>query len=754
MKRNIITNVSGTIMAVVATVASVVLFSCNKEIYDGSYDGLSASLVTHHLSVSPQQLTFDGTINSTKNLTVESQNVAWAFTSVPDWIDIEPKSGTGSATVRVSIKENTSAMTARTGIMNFVSTTSDYYYSKPITISQSAATPRISVEETAISFDGVGGAKTVDVVSNCDWTVSVSSNVTWLEASNVNGSLVVSAEANSDLEARTGTVYLKYDSDVLATLEVTQHPANVAWGDNTTDQEISVGPTVTSVEVTLNSDIDWTTTTTPNTMVSPSSGGSGSHILKISFPENYNHLTDNQYAVYVYTGSTVRCCYYIKQSHQTITADKDDISLNADGDPVALTLSCNADWTVTSKPDWVTISQENGVGDATLLVSADENTSNISRSGQISINLANSDEAFGVSVAVDQRERFFNVDVENLYFDNKASTQQTTLLTDGKWTATTSEAWISTNPSSGQGDQVIDVSVEQNTGDKRSGMVSITMGSASATINVEQEGEYMKLETDGFSIGSRGGDLSLWAETNTEWSLSAKDNPGWIHLSQKSGEGNVDVIISIDDNPSINSRNATLLIATAGRTMELPIVQEGRYLSVSTSVINFLRSGGVSSTIIVSTDGEYSISTDADWLVLNTDGNVFTVTATENATNATRTGKVIVSLNDVQERFSVEIPVGQEGAFINVNPTSLKFNRDGGTQSVSVSSNCQFEVTGDSSYSYMLSFSVNGNVINVTVGKLSSPFTPSSWSTYLYVKSIGISPEISVPIEIIQNKTW
>ena len=92
----------------------------------------------------------------------------------------------------------------------------------------------------------------------------------------------------------------------------------------------------------------------------------------------------------------------------------------------------------------------------------------------------------------------------------------------------------------------------------------------------------------------------------------------------------------------------------------------GHSLSLSISELTFSGDGGTSDTITMTTDatgGSFSIISSVNWLSVNRDSNNFTVTATQNDTDATRLGTITVVLTGIGSGQEIQrsISVKQEG---------------------------------------------------------------------------------------------
>ena len=152
------------------------------------------------LSVSDKAVNFAAESNLEKVITVRS-NQAWTVTCDADWLTIEPKSGEGDATFKITAKAN-EAFAERSADIKVTAAT----LSETIKVTQLANNPSLSLVPTEMTFAAEGGEQSFTVSSNADWAVSVP-NSDWLTLSPVSGkgagSVTVTVAANAATEARS-----------------------------------------------------------------------------------------------------------------------------------------------------------------------------------------------------------------------------------------------------------------------------------------------------------------------------------------------------------------------------------------------------------------------------------------------------------------------------------------------------------------------------------------------------------------------
>ena len=144
-------------------------------------------------------------------------------------------------------------------------------------------------------------------------------------------------------------------------------------------------------------------------------------------------------------------------------------------------------------------------------------------------------------------------------------------------------------------------------------------------------------------------------------------------------------------------------------------------LTVSPATLNAFKAAGETRTLSVSSNVEWTVTMqtpDASWLsVVKTGTTAVTVTVAANETIAQRTAQFTVSTT-VGTPIEKTYTVTQEGKAIEftVTPETLNvFEADGGTQTLTVKSDVEWQVTVQTADASWLTVETDGNKINVNV---------------------------------------
>ena len=670
---------------------------------------LEPSLSAHWLK--PSETNFDSYLSSafSKTFTVESFETPWKFSDLADWITLTPSSGNASASVTLQAQENKSADNARTAIFYLQSNDPGWSYNRAMSVSQAKATPVLSVDVTSLTFGGNASQQTVNVTSNCTWTASCSDSWVTLSSDVASGKLNISVSANPQNAYRSSTVYISYGRGKSTSIRLSQSPANITSSAYTLQYE----NVASKYDVTIESEADWTSAVSDSWItVTPNSGKAGKTTVSIEVTPNTSISSRNGY-VAIKTGSAERLQIAISQKGIYIESDE-SITFTSYEESKKLSIRSNTSWTVTSKPNWLTLSKESGEGNGEITVTSSENPNTTSRSGEIVLGQVGL--SIQCKVKITQLGKSLSTDVTLLEFSDKASQMTFNLVSDAAWTSNQTVQWFTTTPTSGRGNATITVAAEANNStEERTGTINYAYVDKTTYVNVHQLAKYMTIDNQSFEFDSNGGSHIIELSTNDEWTAEIEHNVSWLKLSKSSGTGNAIITLTAEDNASVNTRSTAIVINTKySQSVRILVSQKPRHLSVSTQSILFFANGGTSEVVTIDTDGTYDIKSDASWFTVNKGtGNTFTVYATKNNTNDMRRGKITISLTGLKEgSLSLELTVAQAGEggsfIINGYPEDCDWNYVGGSSLSVTIKGYTSDKNWDNSYGGSLTVKVTG----------------------------------------------
>ncbi len=675
------------------SIVLMILTSCgDSDVYFP--DKYTASLKAHYLRPDQTEFSSKSSKPSSFQLVVNSVETPWKFQIDSDWYRLSPVTCSATADVTLSCDENFQGGVQRIGIFYLNSTDSEWEYSVPMSVIQAGASPAASVATSAITFSGAAGTKSVGVTSNCEYNISCSASWLDVQKSEDGSKLSISAVENASVTSRSSKIYLFYETaDIsLASITITQQAANVTLDTQTLEFE----NTAADCTIKVTSEASWTAKTSQTWIqLSPESGSAGESSLKVSVSPN-SSISSREGYIYFYIGSSQVVQIPVVQKGMYIEFSASSLTMEAGVDEKTISIRSNTSWTISSYPEWCSVSPTSGTGNANITVKTADNPNTSHREGVIkAIQPGISLEA---SMNIVQSGKTFDYGTGSIECSDLAQTINVNITSNGSWTASTTDSWITVRPSSATGSGTLSITVTENTeDDARTGKITLTIGDKTYEISVTQSGKYFTVKVENNEIGSKGGDVLIDVSSNDTWSASVNGSPSWIKLSKTNGSGAASFTATVEDNPSVNGRSAIIVLNTVHeKLVKIVVSQAARYLTVDHQDVLFFAKGGDSEDITISTDGTYSIKKSASWFSISEKGNgVFVVTAEENLGKDAREATIVITETDLKEgTCSITLPVIQTcygGTFV------LSGYGEDENWDIGASANASFTVIGYSS---------------------------------------------------------
>ena len=328
------------------------------------------------LNVSSQDLEYSS-FGGTLSLNITS-NDSWTVTSVPDWVSLDKKSGTGNATMNVSVDENNSTEPLSG---NLVIANSEGLISK--TISINVAAKKAEASDVVLTFSYGAGSQTYNFITDGNWSLSTDSD--WFSVDKTSGSgsatLYITVLENTSLTQRKGLINLVIAGKTY-TIEINQECRYLSLSSSAFNFSAQEGNTVVSVT----SNTDWTAKVVEGSYwlsVSPTSGNKNAE-LTIKAKENTTAMKRTG-KIYVDIPNIHTYVVNITQDHKFIETDLSSVNFTKVGGSLSFTVRSDGEYDVSKIGSWFGFI----ISDNIITVVASENTTGSSRSGAIIIKLKN-----------------------------------------------------------------------------------------------------------------------------------------------------------------------------------------------------------------------------------------------------------------------------------------------------------------------------------------------------------------------------
>lgn len=563
--------------------------------------------VDKQLSVSGNRAIFNYSAQTNSNITISYRNRGTDTVTIStdaDWLTASQLSWNGeSAALILTIEENTGT-TVR---------------SATVSISGSSLSTSVTIDQLpeTITISNNGGSVTENFIN--PFTIA-SVNGYWANIRTSGNSITVSAEANTGDTTRYQTVNIVEQGNSLTTSASTQIVQAGGGGS------LTVSPTAITADytggdkiMTVNATGNWSATSKPDWVtLSQSTGSSGQSTIIVTFAENDGDsartgsitITDGTRTATVNLTQN----YHIVQNY--LTSSPSAITYDYVGGNTYVNINSSAEWTVTSKPDWITLTMDSGVSGTSILgVSASTNTSTESgRTGNVVLSNGSTTLSIPVSQPAKVIQRRINVTPDSLYFDFTGNTKYITVASEeNNWSVVSKPDWVVLSQTTGQtGYSMVSVTAPENTGSTtKTGQIIFTDGNFQVSVSVGQPASsttksltivpnLIYVENSGgtpileIHYGNRNGDDVVvssdqsWCSGRvTEWN----GDVGYLVLNVANYGVNMERIATI----TVTSVLEPGLSATATvRQKELP------YITLNPTFIEFEQTGGTASIILKS----------------------------------------------------------------------------------------------------------------------------------------------------------
>ena len=507
----------------------------------------------------------------------------------------------------------------------------------------------LNVDKTEMLFGSDASSKSINIYSSENWVFS--DYASWLDLSQGSGAgssqIKISAEENFSADkSRTSIFYLKSLENCWnfgKTMRADQKAAkpyivfspeliNAAGGASSARINVSA-----NTSWSTKCDADWLVFTVANDL----------SYIDLNIFENLTNKTRT--ATIIVSGATTET-FTITQNVANLESEIGELEYAQSGGSYLLKINSEVTWSATTSSDWIDLSPEGAAAGETLItVSTTPNWDTNKRNGTVVFYVG--DYAFATILILQEGVKL--IAPEQISF--RALGESKTIEVEGNisWNVLSKPSWITISPDRVDGNSKITILAENNSeATSRTGIIKLGKEGVTHTaeITVSQDGKYFSVNNEELAIGSKGGTMQVDIATNDSWFITLLSKANWLTISNKQGEENLTIDFVAEDNASVNPRTETAVITPRDLSeVNVIIRQSARYLTVNSNGVQFFSKGGSSIPVIISTDGEYSISEQTDWFSVSRDGDIVIVTADVNETGHTRTGDITITVTDLIE---------------------------------------------------------------------------------------------------------
>lgn len=253
----------------------------------------------------------------------------------------------------------------------------------------------------------------------------------------------------------------------------------------------------------------------------------------------------------------------------TMTLTPTIVDLPARNASQDITITSNTAWGAVSDVTWAKLSTSLGVGNGTLSVLLEDNTSTEPRTATITFSYGSTQQ----TVTINQAALNAALSTTSVTLPARDASQEIGITTNSTWTVSTFDTWIHVLNEKGDGDGKFTFTLDNNLNTQnRQGTVTVTYGNGKMTIDVTQEPATATLSDQSASFTAKSSSHDIKVTSNTVWSAETENS--WIHIEDAEGEVNGRFTIKVDDNKSLSSRQGKVTFNYGTGKQTITISQE------------------------------------------------------------------------------------------------------------------------------------------------------------------------------------
>ena len=457
----------------------------------------------------------------------------------------------------------------------------------------------------------------------------------------------------------------------------------------------------------LESNGDWTITTSAEWVSATPNSGSGNATLSVT--ASPNTTSDSRTAkVTATTKDNTAELTLTQNGGEYIMINPTSIQSSEEGGDYTVDVTSNFQWTITDVPSWLSLSATSGTGSETVVVTVLPIGSEYSAHRTAELVFGNEQVQAEAVLTVTQGpapQTLIFVTPSQLQMACEGETKTVNVVCEGEWTAEVSEDWVTLDLTQGSGDKTVSISVSENpVYVSRRTMASFRSSTGAVAIvsiilEASPDPHFLDVTPTSISFGNEGGNREITIGCDTDWKADASAD--WLSLSETLGSGNATVVLTAEPNLLNEVRSTSVVVASDNIEREITVTQaagmEQLYVTLSPDTLYVASTGGSSSL---------SLASNTTWMLEgsnivaylspmsgNGDANISTIIDV-NSGEEPRMGYIRASHNG--EVFG-EVVIVQEGKpdLLETDITEMEVRAEGGEFTFHVTSNQNWTVSTD-----------------------------------------------------------
>lgn len=327
-------------------------------------------------------------------------------------------------------------------------------------------TDYVTISPTNANVGKTEGTATFNVTSNVNWTATSDQNwcVVTPTSGNGNGAITATVSDNPKTTQRKAHVKVMSANAPDASAVITQ-----AAGDPRLNASLSFAEcnyNSSDIQCPVESNIVWYVDVDRDWVVPFPLDSSNNDQLNIHVKKNFTTASRGATVTIHNSESTLTDTISISQSAYAgpaLEVSPLSIECSAAGTSKTVNVLTNKSWTVTKSDSWITLSKTSGSTDGSFTIKVAPYTEIAQRSGTVTVKTAGNADTSVINITQAGAEPIMTITPESLSFTYAESTGRFNINSNlTNWDITNNDEWCHIDPTTGNHNGTIDVSVDAN----------------------------------------------------------------------------------------------------------------------------------------------------------------------------------------------------------------------------------------------------------------------------------------------------
>ena len=442
--------------------------------------------------------------------------------------------------------------------------------------------------------------------------------------------------------------------------------------------------------------------------VSPASGEAGEKSVTITVASNES--TDERSAsVFLTCGEEQETIVVTQKQKDALILSQQVYELPDVESVIELEVQANVSYETSISVDWIEPVTSRSLTKETLTFRVAANESTEQRSGTITVKSGELEETVNVYQAGKAEEPVLLLSDEVLNVGAEGGTVDVQVQSNVAYTyrAEAEYDWIAEPASRAVSTHIIHLEVQPNeTYDSREARFIFTDETATLTDTLvvrQAAAGGLIVSASRVDLAAEDTGFSLELQTNVDYTVSI--DADWLEQVTSRGLKTETLTFSCGQNYSTASREAVIRLDSEIGEQEVKVVQAGRiedvgdhdFMNVSPPSLS-LASDAASFTISVSTNVDYQVASNVDWITATVSGTINASSVTfdvkMNEDVMTREGIITFTSSDGSIVRTVTVTqAGKEAVSLSVSPASFNLSNEATSVNVSIEANTKYTVS-------------------------------------------------------------